>query len=107
MKKINMRTLWGKKDCWGWAWRASDKNHRYMYQNDNDLGLFGQDLEEIDSYITKKIEIVKGKYLYLLSCRIATPSDGTDRTIPQIKAILKDCHGEQLTKREKILLTRE
>ena len=106
MKKIKLRKLFsGTPDCWGWAWKCSDKSHRYMWQNDNDLGLLGQDLD-FDIWVTKKIKIAKGGYLYLVTSRIAQDSDGTDKTIPQIKAILKDCHNIELTKREKILLDR-
>ena len=105
MQKTTLRKIWGRKDCFGWAWHCSDKNHRYMWQNDNDLGLFGEDLE-FEVYVTKKVEVVKGHYLYLLSQRYSIESDGNDNTIPQIKAYLKKQHCLPLTKKEEMLIKR-
>jgi len=105
MQKINLQTLWHKKNCAGWAFRACDRAGRYMWQNANDLGLFGEDLDTV-VYITKKIKVAKGLYLYLITWRTSIETDGTDNTLVQIKSYLRYQWGEQLTKHDKTLVER-
>ena len=104
IKKTTMKRLFNTKDCWGWACKASNTSNKYMWQNDNDLGLICEDLN-FPIYITKKVEIIKGKYLYLFSYGSNVGGDGTECTLATIKALIKECHKSfcELTNREKTL----
>ena len=107
-QKTTLRKLWDKDDCWGWAYSCCDKRGKYVYQPDNDLGLFGYDLSDIKVYVTKKVKIVKDKYLYLISFGYGVESDGNEATLPQVIAMVKEAHQRfcDYTHKDKILVKR-
>ena len=108
MVKTTLKELFvNRKNCWGWAWACSNKKGKYLFQNDNDLGLMGEDLD-FPVYITKKEKIARNGYLYFVTARVSQDGDGTEATIPQIKAMLKECHSHlcKLTSKDKLLIKR-
>ena len=111
LKKMWLRQIWNRKDCYGWVRHL--KGRRYAYQNDNDLGLLGEDWEGIEEYgkpetVLRKIKVSKGKYIYVLrnDCGYSNEVLRTSATLTTIKALLKECHADQLTPHEKMLCER-
>lgn len=110
-KKMWLRKIWNRKDCYGWVWHL--KGRRYSYQNDNDLGLLGEDWEGIEEYgkpetVLRKIKVSKGKYIYVLRNNYGYSEEDlrTSATLTTIKALLKECHVDKLTPHEKMLCER-
>lgn len=109
MKKIYLETLFKKKDCYGWAYHT--KGRHYWWQNDNDLGLLGQDWEALKEMgvketLLRKVKVSDGKYLYILRNTCGVPDDKSCVTLPTLKALLKECHCEQLNTHDKMLVER-
>ena len=109
MKKVYLETLFNKKDCYGWAWHT--KGRHYYWQNDNDLGLLGQDWEMLREYkiketILRKEKVTNGKYLYILRNNCKLTDDKSCTTITTIKALLKECHAQRLNQKEQKLVNR-
>ena len=110
-KKMFLRKIWNQNDCCGWVWHL--KGRRYQYQNSNDLGLLGVDWEGIEECgvketVLRKIHIGKGKAIYVLRNNYGYRDEDlrTSATIPTIKALIKQCHVEDLTKHEQMLCDR-
>lgn len=113
-KKMYLEKILDKKDCWGFV--VHTKGNHYFWQNDNDMGLiFDTDWEDIEykETILRKIEVIKGKYIYVLRNNYNYP-DGEDcATLTTIKALIKDAHGSlcdyykcPMTKHEQMLVKR-
>lgn len=111
LKKMFLRKIWNQKDCYGWVWHL--KGRRYQFHNSNDLGLLGEDWEAIEEYgkpetILRKISIGKGKAIYVLRNNWGYTEEDlrASATIPTIKALIKECYAENLSKHEKMLTER-
>lgn len=118
-KKMYLKTILDKKDCWGIV--IHTKNNHYFWQTDNDMGFyFGTDWDYLKEEgwketFLRKIEVIKGKYLYVLKnngCFGEEQGDCTT-TLTTIKALIKECHkgsledyGLSLTKHEQMLVDR-
>lgn len=114
LKKTTLNKLFNKRDCWGWAYECKGKRHKYIWQNDNDLGLC-QDIDEAiyPETILHKVKIQKGAYVYILrnNWGLTEHNEGEAITLPQLKAALKDCHkgcldAEPMTKHDEMLSRR-
>ena len=110
-KKMNLEKIWRKKDCYGWAWHL--KGRRYAYQNSNDLGLLGEDWDAIKEYcepetVLRKIKVSKGKYIYIIKNTWGYTDEDlrTSATLTTIKSLIKDCHNEELSSHEEMLVKR-
>ena len=102
MKTVNLaKALCKNKNCWGFIFKSD--SGRYLYQNDNDLGLDLEGLNNKAPYI-KKIYIVGRYYAYLMKDQGGEDDAATD--LKTAKALLHECHDHvvELTPREKKLV---
>ena len=100
---INLaRALRKNKNCYGFVWRFS--NGKFGYQNDNDLGLDLTELGSEQPYI-KKIHLRPNQPEYVYQLIGGWEDDGTGVPLTTTKALLLQCHCDELTKREKRLCT--
>ena len=104
---VNIKDLFvNRKYCAGWI--TIDRSHkgRVVYQNDNDLGLLGEDMDEWKPVnCIGKIRIAPKYWVYVLDENCSFDLDETV-TKAQALALLKECHQLPLTQAEQRMLKR-
>lgn len=91
-----------RKNCAGWIIKDNARKNRYLYQNCNDLGLLGEDLEEIPAIkCTKKIKLAPRFWVYELNDGSRDFPKGETVTKKQALALIKSCMRLELNNKEK------
>lgn len=108
MKKSYAQILNCCPRCYGWITKCTDG--RYIYQNDNDLGLYNEicDFMSFKSTIVRKIKCGKGYILQLKNMPGCVPTDDSAVPLKTCIALLHECHEgiDPLTPHEKKLCDR-